>query len=172
VSETILTSFTPAGLRDLLQQAGYRAELMTDRPAAPYLRSAAGGIPFELQLVNHMPGGGEGYADISFAAALLVQGEMKLALVNDWNNSRRFARLRWIRNMAVLDMDVSVLGGMTQAHLQALIAIWDQLLQDIVPFLRNAFARIAAANSTPRGKAAVALPADAAVTEDSAAVEA
>jgi Putative bacterial sensory transduction regulator len=161
MSESVTISFTPALLRDAMQQVGYRVELVADRPDAPYLRSATGGIPFEVRFINRMPGGGEGYVDVSFIAALRIQSETPLALVNDWNNTRRFGRLRWAQNVAVLDMDVSTLGGLTQANLQAQIAIWDQLLQDVVPFLRDTFARIAASNGTPQGMAAVAPPSDA-----------
>jgi hypothetical protein len=166
MSETIAGSFSPGQLRELLQQCGYRAELMTDRPNVTYLRSATGGVPFEVQFVNRMPNDASAYADVSFVAVLGVQGEIPLALLNDWNNSRRFARLRWVQNLVVLDMDISALGGLTQAHLQAQIGIWDQLVQDMVPYLRNAFIRIAGAAGAPQGTAVIAPPADTAATKE------
>ena len=57
-------------------------------------------------------------------------------------------------------MDISAVGGLTQTHLRAQIGIWDQLVQDLVPFLRNAFIKIAGATTTPRATAVVAPPAD------------
>jgi hypothetical protein len=161
MSEPIITSLTPANLHEILQQAGYRAELMTNRPNAPYLRSATGGIPFEVQFVNRMPGDADTYADICFVVVLRLQGEMPLTVVNDWNNSRRFARLRLVQDMAVLDLDLSAVGGLTHGYLRAQIGLWEQLVQGLVPFLRDAFIKIAGANSAPQGAAVVAPPADA-----------
>ncbi len=172
MSDTLLSSFTPEAFQELLQQVGYRAELMTDRPNAPYLRSATGGIPFEVQFVNRLLNGGDGYADITFVVVLGLQSEMPLAAVNDWNNGKRFARLRLIRNMLVLDMDVTVIGGLTPAHLQAQIGLWDQLVQELLPFLRETMVKIAGAGPTPQGKAIVEPPKDTPIAPENAAAAA
>lgn len=164
MADSLLLSLTPESLRELMQQAGYRAELMTDRPNVPYLRSATGGVPFEVQFMNRMPSGAEGYADVTFVVVLGVQGDMPLAALNDWNNIKRFGRLRLVQKLLVLDMDVTAVGGVTPLHLRATISIWDQLLQDLQPFLRNALVKIAAANAATQGSAVVEAPTGSPVT--------
>jgi Putative bacterial sensory transduction regulator len=141
MSETLLSSLTVENLRTLMQSVGYRVDTMTDRPNAPYLRSATGGVPFEVQFVNRMPGAADSFADAAFVIVFRVEGEVPLSLANDWNNMKRFGRLRLIQNMLVLDMDVSAVGGIAPDHLRANIAIWDQLVQDLLPYLRAALSK-------------------------------
>lgn len=81
---------------------------------------------------------------------LQVQGEVPAQLVPGWNQSRRFARM-WLQgNFLVLEMDVTVAGGVTADHLRAQIGLWDRLLQELLLHLRQnaeppAMANLAAA---------------------------
>jgi hypothetical protein len=148
MSEPMLVSLTPEALHPLMQQFGYRTELLTDRPNAPYLRSATGGMPFEVQFLNRATGDSGVYIDMSFVMSLRIQGEVPLEIVNQWNNSKRFARLRLLQNVLLLDMDVIGLGGTTEASFRASVSIWDQLVQELLPFLRTAMAQQAPATGT------------------------
>jgi hypothetical protein len=153
MSEALVHNFTIDTLRDVLQQAGYRVEVVTEASGAVHLRSATGGVPFDLRLGNKLGDDGERYLDATMMAMFQVQGELPPTLVDTWNNTRRFARLHVDRGFLILDQDLLVAGGVTAIHLRALIEIWDRLVQELVPYLRDQLTQSA------NGAAAAALAA-------------
>jgi hypothetical protein len=156
MSESIITKLTLDGLRDSLQLAGYRVETMTDPVVnTTYLRSATSGLVFDIRPGNRFADPDHSFADIAFIAALQVQGELPLDIVNRWNVTRRFARLQLSQPFLILSHDVSVAGGVAQNHLRAQIEIWDQLLQQLISYLREELAKGAATNGTGKAEAAL-----------------
>jgi hypothetical protein len=139
----LILDLTLDSLREILQQSGYRVETVTDPIAnVPYLRSATGGLTFDIRpgnrLVGQNPAGqDQGFVDVAFVAVLQVQGELSLDLVNRWNVTRRFARLQLSPPFLALCMDVSVAGGVTPDHLRGHIEIWDRLVQELISHLRD-----------------------------------
>lgn len=153
--DTILASITLDGLRDLMQQVGYRVETLNDPAGNAFLRSATGGVAFDIRGGNRLAGAG-GYADLTFATVLQVQGDLPLDIVNQWNNSRRFARLHLVPGLQVFDMDVSVAGGVAPLALRTQIEIWDRLVQEFIPFLRDEVGKRGHVNGADRGAAVAA----------------
>ena len=149
MSDTSVTQLSLDIVRDSLQQVGYRVETATDPVAnIQYLRSATGGLPFDVRPGNALPGEKQGFADLAFVAVLQVQGgELALDMVNRWNVARRFARLQLSPPFLVLCLDVSVVGGVTPNHLRAQIEIWDRLVQDLIVYLRDELRKPNAANA-------------------------
>jgi hypothetical protein len=134
-------------LRDHLQHAGYRVEALTDPVAnLQYLRSATAGIGFDIRPGNQLPGDDKGFADAVLVVVLQVAGELPIDLVNRWNAARRFGRLHFSQPFLVFCLDISVINGVTPAHLRSQIDLWDRLVQDFLPFLRTAFAEAAVQN--------------------------
>ena len=154
MTDAIIHDFTIEGLRDVLQQAGYRAETFTDASGATHLRSATSGLPFDVRLGNRLGNDGARYVDATLMAAFQVQGELPPALVNTWNNTRRFGRLHFDRGLLILDLDLVVAGGVMPAHLRALIEIWDRLIQELIPYLRTELSQ-SATNGTGQGPLSV-----------------
>ena len=143
MSDTPITQFTLDSLRGVLQQVGYRVEEVTDPVAnVPYLRSATGGLSFDIRPGNRLPD--EGFVDVAFTAVLQVQGELPLDLVNRWNATRRFARLQLSHPFLVFCLDVSVAGGVMPSHLRAQIEIWDRLVQELIGYLREELRQLSA----------------------------
>jgi hypothetical protein len=143
MSDTQITQLTLDGLRNVLQQVGYRVEEATDPVAnVPYLRSATGGLAFDVRPGNRLPD--EGFVDVAFTAVLQVQGELPLDLVNRWNATRRFARLQLSQPFLVFCLDVSVAGGVMPNHLRAQIEIWDRLVQELIAYLRDELRQLSA----------------------------
>jgi len=171
MSETIITKLTLEALREAVQLAGYRVETLTDPVASVgYLRSATSGLAFEIRPGNRLNDTEDGFVDFAVVAALQVQGELSLDIVNRWNATRRFGRLQLSPPFLVLTLDVSVAGGVTQNHLRAQIEIWDFLLQQLIGYLRAELARTAASSAAP-SPAAIGATADQARTgEPGAAV--
>jgi Putative bacterial sensory transduction regulator len=141
----VIPSLTLQTLRENFQEAGYRVEALTDPVAnVEYLRSATAGVAFDIRPGNRLAGDANSFADIALVAVLQIQGDVPPDLVNRWNLSRRFGRLQLSAPFLVFCLDVSVLNGVTPAHLRGQIELWDRLVQDLVPFLRTAFADAAA----------------------------
>ncbi len=142
----LIQTVTLERLRELLQRFGYRAELVTvEARKTTFLRSATAGMAFDIRPGNQLPGDVVAYADFSFLALFTIKGgELPLALVNNWNNQRRFGRLHIDQGLLMLDMDVSVAGGVSADHLSAQFAVWDQLLQGLITYLRTELPRYAA----------------------------
>ena len=138
MSDTLIAKFTLDGLREILQQAGYRVETVTDPVAnVPYLRSATAGLAFDIRPGSRLAGGAAEFADLAFVAVLQVQGDLSLELVNRWNATRRFARLQLSQPFLVFCLDATVAGGVSPNHLRAQIEIWDRLVQDLIAYLRE-----------------------------------
>jgi hypothetical protein len=140
------------GLRERFQEAGYRVESLADAAGATVLRSATGGMPFDIRPGSRFPDAGDGsarYADMTLRALLMVRGVLPLELINVWNNSRRFGRLHLDQGFLILDLDVSVMGGIDAAHLRAQIELWDRLVHDLITYLRNELPKLPAANGKP-----------------------
>jgi hypothetical protein len=172
MSETFITNLTLEALREAAQLAGYRVETLTDPVAnVAYLRSATAGLAFDIRPGNRLGDTEPGFVDFALVAALQVQGELSLDIVNRWNATRRFGRLQFSAPFLVLTLDVSVAGGVAPNHLRAQIEIWDALVQQLIGFLREELARTAASNGTvPMPAAIVAAAAEQArATETGAA---
>jgi hypothetical protein len=142
-----LTGITVEALKETLQATGYRVELFQADDLV-FLRSATGGLPFEIRLVNALPGS-DSYADITFVTLFAVNGAFPHDLLNQWNRSRRFARLFLDRpnstnEFLVLCMDVSLAGGVASHYLSTKIMIWDALVHQLVSWLRHELPQVGA----------------------------
>ncbi len=177
MSEATITHLTLDSLREILQQAGYRVETVTDPVAnVVYLRSATAGLTFDVRPGNRLADGSESFLDAAFTAVLRAPGELPLDLVNRWNVTRRFARLQLGSPFLVLSLDVSVAGGVAANHLRAQVEIWDHLVQQLIAYLREELPKLVSAEAaTPpvaaNGPAPVApesLPADDVVITETA----
>jgi hypothetical protein len=147
MSEPVIDALTLTDLRELLQQAGYRVQELADLNGVKFLQSATGGMGFDLRPGNQLPGAAAGhYADLRLQAVAQIQGDLPAELVARWNNTRRFGRLRIDQNFLVCEMDVSVLGGVTNAYVRAQFGLWDQLMQDLVAYLRDELRKLTATN--------------------------
>jgi hypothetical protein len=151
MSDTVIVKLTLDDLRAVLQQVGYRVEAVTDPVAnLPYLRSATGGLAFDVRPGNRLADADDSFVDAAFTAVLQVQGELPLDLVNRWNATRRFARLQLSQQFLVLSLDVSVAGGVMPDHLRAHVEIWDRLVQELIGYLREEIRELSAkSGATP-----------------------
>ncbi|MGO4712931.1 YbjN domain-containing protein [Bradyrhizobium sp. 2TAF24] len=141
----IVTTLTLDSLRETLQAVGYRVEQLADPVAnVPYLRSATAGLAFDIRPGNRFVGDEQSFADVAFVAALQVQGELPLDIVNRWNVTRRFGRLQLSQPFLVFCLDVSVAGGVAPNHVRAQIEIWDRLVQELIAYLRDELQKLSA----------------------------
>jgi hypothetical protein len=152
--QDVIPFVTIETLRTALQDGGYRAEVVVDGNVR-FLRSACNGLDFDLRPGNVFVNGAgdaaekpERFADLVFVALFAVQGAFPSELLNLWNRTHRFGRL-FIdkttpeREFLVLSFDVSVVGGVTAGCLRHQLAIWDSLVRQLVPWLREELGKIA-----------------------------
>lgn len=132
----IISTFTPGQLQALLQQQGYRVEVISDEAGGEQLRSATGGLTFYVRFGNRAEADST-FVDATFYAGLRVQGELPFEVINRWNSNRRFCRLQRSGDVLVLEMDISAVGGVSQRHLLAMVEIWDRLAQDLIRHLKE-----------------------------------
>ncbi|MGO4683754.1 YbjN domain-containing protein [Hyphomicrobium sp. 2TAF46] len=139
---SLLLGVTSDDVKDTLQAAGYRVEVLTADGMA-VLRSATAGLPFDIRLGNQLPGPEGRHLDMTFVALFAVRGVFPEKLLNDWNRTRRFARLFLDRatpdqEFLVLGMDVGIAGGVSTQYLRAQMEIWDALVNQLIAWLRTA----------------------------------
>ena len=66
-----------------------------------------------------------------------LQGELPQGVAEQWNASRRFARLSLQGEFLVMEMDVVVAAGVSNDHLRGNLELWDRLLQEFIVYLRE-----------------------------------
>jgi hypothetical protein len=145
MSDTNLASLTLEALRDLMQNSGYRVELVSDAAAnVSLLRSSTAGFAFDIRPGNRLAADDKSFVDFTFSAWLNVEGELPLDIVNRWNALRRFGRLQLVPGFLAMTMDVSLIGGVAPNYVRAQVEIWDHLVQALVPYLREELQKITA----------------------------
>jgi hypothetical protein len=132
----LITAITPQQLAHILQQAGYRANEVSNGQIVQ-LQSATQGIGFVINFGNIVSDQNRDFIDFSFNCTLNIEGNLRSELVSDWNRSRRFARLSQQGQWLVLVMDVMVAGGVSAAWLQGQCELWDALLREYIRHLQT-----------------------------------
>ncbi|WP_445489659.1 YbjN domain-containing protein [Rhodopseudomonas sp. RCAM05734] len=146
ITESAITSVTAESLRDILQSAGYRVELVTDANSdIAILRSSTAGFAFDIRPGNRLAERKDQFVDFTFSAWLNIEGELPLDVVNRWNALRRFGRLQVVPGFLALVMDVSMIGGVMPNFIKAQLEIWDHLVQALVPYLRDELQKLGSA---------------------------
>lgn len=144
VPDELVFGLTLEDLRAYIQNAGYRAEIVQEG-SQEFLRSATNGLPFDIRPGNKFGPGSNRFADVAFVTLFAVRGTLPMELMNSWNRGRRFGRLfvdEPAQTFLVFCMDVAVAGGVTRDQLRAQIEIWDGLVQQLVPWLREEIAKL------------------------------
>ncbi|WPO40264.1 YbjN domain-containing protein [Tardiphaga sp. 42S5] len=149
MTDTNLVSVTLESLRDLMQNSGYRVDLVSD-PAAnvSLLRSSTAGFGFDVRPGNRLAADENSFVDFTFSAWLNIEGELPLDVVNRWNALRRFGRLQVVPGFLALTMDVSLIGGVSPNNVRANVEIWDHLVQALVPYLREELQKLGTSQQT------------------------
>ena len=148
MAEAQILSLIPERLAEFFKAAGYRAEIAQDNAGVPHLRSATGGVQFNVRFGNRAAPPVEGFMDFTYMVVIRVQeGDFPLERVNEWNRQRRFARLQKADDFLIMDFDVICAGGVTETYLRGTLELWDRLVQELVQYLQGQNAAAPAANT-------------------------
>ncbi|MDF0605881.1 YbjN domain-containing protein [Neisseriaceae bacterium TC5R-5] len=115
------------------------------------LQSASQGVAFQVLWGNAAPEAGH-YLDFTLNCPLRVEGgSIPEGLIAEWHRSKRFVRIAEHPGVISLEMDVLLLGGVTQEHMNMMVQLWTQMLGQVFLHLRNFAAQSAgaAADSEP-----------------------
>lgn len=161
----VINEITPQTLVELLQGSGWKA-LLAEVDGRPRITSAINGVNFHVRPVTRSAAG-TGWTDFTLSAPFAIDQSVSPSLCANWNRKHRFARVYRTEKHVMLDMDVVVAGGVTNAHLSYQFALWADITNAFLQHLRNdreAAAKTAAsrgdvksrsaANSTSAGDAA------------------
>ncbi|AOY97531.1 hypothetical protein BKK79_36940 (plasmid) [Cupriavidus sp. USMAA2-4] len=130
----ILAAIDADGLAEAIRAAGC-AVTRIEGTGAP-LHSACHGVGFEVLWGNAADDGG--YVDFTLACTLRVSGgEVPRVLADGWHRSRRFARVATHGDRLALEMDVVLHGGVTRAHLMAMLQLWMRMTGEFLLHLRG-----------------------------------
>ena len=100
------------------------------------LHSACHGVGFQVFWGTAIQPGQ--YADLTLSCPLRVQGgTLPAQVLSEWNRTKRFARASLHGDFVVLEMDVVAAGGITSAHLRAMLQLWTQMMGQFFLHLRN-----------------------------------
>ncbi|MDF3835951.1 YbjN domain-containing protein [Cupriavidus basilensis] len=75
------------------------------------------------------------YRDYSFCAGLPADGVVPAASIAHWNRTRRFTRLYEAHGILMLEMDISLAGGVTPGFVLNAIERWERAVQDLLDFI-------------------------------------
>jgi hypothetical protein len=148
MAKDTIMSVTPETMGEILQSAGCRVEHAKDPEGIPVIGSATNGMTFNIRFVNKAPAPLEGYIDLTYITILKFDQPLPLETINEWNRSRRFARLNISEDLLIMDMDVILSGGVSETHLRTSLEIWDRMMQELIAFIRNKSPAPAAANAS------------------------
>ena len=131
----LITHVSPQSLTDVLQAAGYRVN-QSEQNGIVQLLSASQGIGYAVRFGNPAVEQGN-FVDFTFSCALRVQGDLPQGVAEQWNATRRFARLSLQGEFLLMEMDVVVAAGVSNEHLRGNLELWDRLLQEFIVYLRD-----------------------------------
>lgn len=132
---TLLTHVTAENVAAAIRNAGCAVSIVPEDDTTR-LHSASHGVGFQVLWGNRV--GNDQYLDFTLSCPLRVEGgQFPDALLNEWHRSRRFARIAAHGDFIVLEMDVSVTGGVTDAFLSVAMQVWIQMMGQFFLHLRN-----------------------------------
>lgn len=143
-ASTLIETVTADSITTLLQDAGCRVNRIEQNQVVQ-LATASQGIGYNVRFGNAAQGKTGEFLDFTYSCTLRVQGEIPDGLANQWNASRRFARLSVQGEFLVLEQDVVVADGVSPKNLLGSLVLWDRVLQEFVIYLRDYSRNLAAA---------------------------
>ena len=129
-AQNVLAS-DPASITEILQSFGYRAELGKDNGGDPKISSASGGANFSIFFYGCTYG--KDYNAVSFSAAFDLDPGSNVALMNDWNQKKRYTKAYLDDEQdPVIDMDIYLgEGGISVDSFRAWSDTWERAVGDL-----------------------------------------
>jgi hypothetical protein len=123
-----ITAADPNVIAGMLQDFGLRAEMATDEYGDPQIKSATGGINFQVwfyDCTDHV-----NCQSLQFRAGLDLTNGTTYEAINAWNDSNRYSRATVTSEMdPYLKMDLNLINdGIGRENFRSMLDLWDVLL--------------------------------------------
>ncbi|MBJ7418546.1 MAG: YbjN domain-containing protein [Niveispirillum sp.] len=135
--DKLLRGVTLTDLEAALEQLGLPATQDLTPSGAPVLRSAIGGLTFNIRPGAQLDPEAARFGDYNFNLMFQVQDSFDAAILNQWNRHKRFARFSLRDDFLVLEMD-NLAVGITGDQILASLELWGRLVVEALTFLRTA----------------------------------
>lgn len=135
----IMQKATLGDLETALKERGFRAETIDWPGGRQALRSASGGVGFNIVPGNAVDGG---FMDFTYFASFRVEGLPLEEIAADWNRARRFSRTYTRDGFLNFEMDVVIGPGVAPGYLAVTLDLWDRLLNELLAALRERAAQL------------------------------
>lgn len=123
----VFTSVSGDEVQAVLQRAGYRAELGVDSVGDPMVSSATGGLGYTVYFYECSSE--KRCNSLVFWGGFAMNEKPSIDAINEWNQTKRFSRAYLDEEGdPILEMDLLVDGGITEATLVEALNLWDQSL--------------------------------------------
>ncbi|KQM88251.1 hypothetical protein ASE67_00335 [Sphingomonas sp. Leaf23] len=133
---SVLDLRQPGNVVTALQAAGYKAELKINKAGEPYILSATNGESFTVEFY-----GCEGLKSCNsfqFASWYKKEPIFTAAVANEWNATKRFLKVAVDKDGDMREfLDVSAVGGMTQASFTDLVGWYTEMDGSFGNFLKE-----------------------------------
>ena len=136
----------------VMQEAGFRAEIVRRENNRPYVRTGLSGRRVAVYLYDCNP---EGCRSVQYSAIFTKDPRFTVALSNDWNARKRFVKTYIDADGdLVVEWDVDMDGGVTQDFVTRSILTFERFLGQFDSFVPSAGRRDALCRGTPSGLSA------------------
>lgn len=117
-----------------LQDAGYKAELTTDKSGDPLIKSAAGGVNFSVYFYDCTAK--PRCKAVQFSAGFDLKQPLTAAKINEWNRNNRYLKA-YIDDEGDphVEYDVNINAGRNKAGLNDDFEVWTSMIDDFTTFI-------------------------------------
>lgn len=123
----LIDATDPQGITQLLQSRGYRALLETDPVGDPMIRSSAAGATFVIYFYECTDN--KDCGAIQFYAGFIRETPPSSEVIHAWNAANRYGKAYIDKeDDPVIEMDVQLGGGVSQANLVNQVEIWERVV--------------------------------------------
>lgn len=135
--DSLLRGVTTTDLEAACERLGLPVSQDLTPSGEPVLRSAIGGLTFNLRPGAKIDPEAGKYGDYSFNLMFQVADRFDASILNEWNRHKRFARLFLRNDFLVMEMDCLAV-GISGDQILASLELWGRLVVEALNFLRAA----------------------------------
>lgn len=134
--EVVIPSVTPDTFASILQDIGYRAEILKNDEGRRRIRTRIGG--WNVTVSFYSCDDKENCKSLGLRSFFENDKKRDAAWANDWNNRKRFAKVYIDRDNDVnIECDIMLREGITKGNIRAYLDIYEDQLKDFVEELRK-----------------------------------
>lgn len=120
-------------LAGLMQDWGYKAALSEDDYGDPMISTATSGAQYKVYFYDCSETQPKSCDNLMLSAGFIYEDDLEPGIANQWNLNNRYGRA-YIDEEGdpILERDISLTGGVSEANLKEQFRIWDDSLGDFL----------------------------------------